>query len=167
MLILNTFFSPNNLRRREECALMHVSRPSRQGGEHMTFEGFPALRLQASASRKSCTYRYKSLADGRMRQVKPGEWPAMAFAAAIAAWERNRVERDSGAELSALRRKPRARISLTKIQGEIPVPTNLPAGCTFHPRCARAMPECSSRLPPLEEMGASRSVACFFPSGRR
>ncbi len=74
-------------------------------GEHMTFEGFPGLRLQASTSRKSWTYRYKSPVDGRMRQVKLGEWPAMAFAAAIAVWEKNRVERDSGAELSALRRK--------------------------------------------------------------
>ncbi len=74
-------------------------------GEHMTFEGFPGLRLQASTSRKSWTYRYKSPVDGRMRQVKLGEWPAMAFAAAIAAWETNRVERDTGAELSALRRK--------------------------------------------------------------
>lgn len=74
-------------------------------GEHMTFEGFPGLRLQASTSRKSWTYRYKSPVDGRMRQVKLGEWPAMAFTAAIAAWEKNRVERDTGSELSALRRK--------------------------------------------------------------
>ncbi|MEM5421278.1 tyrosine-type recombinase/integrase [Paraburkholderia ferrariae] len=74
-------------------------------GEHMTFEQFPGLRLQASASRKSWTYRYKSPVDGRMRQIKLGEWPAMAFAAAIAGWETNRVERDSGLELSALRRK--------------------------------------------------------------
>ncbi|KWF95339.1 alpha/beta hydrolase [Burkholderia cepacia] len=74
-------------------------------GEHLTFEGFPGLRLQASTSRKSWTYRYKSPVDGRMRQVKLGEWPSMAFAAAIAAWEKNRVERDSGTELSALRRK--------------------------------------------------------------
>ncbi|WP_395069792.1 tyrosine-type recombinase/integrase [Paraburkholderia silvatlantica] len=74
-------------------------------GEHMTFQGFPGLRLQASTSRKSWTYRYKSPADGRMRQVKLGEWPAMSFAAAIAAWEWNRAERDSGAELSVLRRK--------------------------------------------------------------
>lgn len=74
-------------------------------GEHWTFEGFPGLRLQASTSRKSWTYRYKSPVDGRMRQVKLGEWPAMAFTAAIVAWEKNRVERDSGTELSALRRK--------------------------------------------------------------
>lgn len=42
-------------------------------GEHLTFEGFPGLRLQASTSRKSWTYRYKSPVDGRMRQVKLGE----------------------------------------------------------------------------------------------
>ncbi|MCX5540540.1 hypothetical protein M3A49_13725 [Paraburkholderia sp. CNPSo 3076] len=65
-------------------------------GEQMTFEQFPGLRLQTSASRKSWTYRYKSPVDGRMRQIKLGEGPAMAFAAAIAGWETNRVERDSG-----------------------------------------------------------------------
>ncbi|VVD85345.1 MULTISPECIES: ABC transporter ATP-binding protein [Pandoraea] len=58
---------------------------------------------------------------------------------------------------------PQARITLTKIQGEIPAPTNLPSGCTFHPRCARAKPECSSQLPPLTQTGTSRSVACFYP----
>lgn len=64
-------------------------------GDHMTFEGFPGLRLQASTSRKSWTYRYKSPVDNRMRQVKLGEWPAMSFAGAIAAWEKSRVARDS------------------------------------------------------------------------
>ncbi|CAB3705403.1 hypothetical protein LMG27174_03910 [Paraburkholderia rhynchosiae] len=43
-----------------------------------------------------------------MRQVKLGEWPAMSFAGAIAAWEKSRVERDSGAELCALRRMTEA-----------------------------------------------------------
>jgi hypothetical protein len=66
-------------------------------GEHMTFEQFPGLRLQASASRKSWTYRYKSPIDARMRQIRLGEWPAMAFPAALAARETHRVERDSGA----------------------------------------------------------------------
>ncbi|MGU7817064.1 tyrosine-type recombinase/integrase [Burkholderia sp. AW49-1] len=74
-------------------------------GEHLTFESFPGLRLQASTSRKSWTYRYKSPIDGRMRQVKLGEWPAMSFAAAISAWEQNRIKRDSGTELSARHRK--------------------------------------------------------------
>ena len=33
---------------------------------------------------------------------------------------------------------PGARIRLSKIEGEIPSPTRLPSGCTFHPRCPRA-----------------------------
>ncbi|CAD6549706.1 hypothetical protein LMG28727_05010 [Paraburkholderia kirstenboschensis] len=42
-------------------------------GDHMTSDGFPGLRLQASTSRKSWTYRYKSPVDSRMRQVKLDE----------------------------------------------------------------------------------------------
>lgn len=53
-------------------------------GDHMTFEGFSGLRLQASTNRKSWTYRDKSAVDSRRRQVKLGEWPAMSFAGAIA-----------------------------------------------------------------------------------
>ncbi|KML10894.1 hypothetical protein VK92_29365 [Burkholderia sp. LK4] len=39
-------------------------------GQHMTFGGFPGLRFQASESRRSWIYRYKSPIDDRMRQVK-------------------------------------------------------------------------------------------------
>ncbi|MDB5850776.1 MAG: Oligopeptide/dipeptide transporter, ATP-binding protein-like protein, partial [Rhodoferax sp.] len=58
---------------------------------------------------------------------------------------------------------PEARIRLSKIEGEIPAPTLLPPGCTFHPRCARAQPDCSQRVPPLADRGAGRSAACFHP----
>jgi peptide/nickel transport system ATP-binding protein len=58
---------------------------------------------------------------------------------------------------------PKARIRLSKISGEIPAPTDLPSGCTFHPRCARAQPDCSRRVPLLEAKGAERKVACFYP----
>ncbi len=58
---------------------------------------------------------------------------------------------------------PKARIRLSKISGEIPSPTNLPSGCTFHPRCARAKPCCSEKLPPLEPKREGRAVACFYP----
>jgi oligopeptide/dipeptide ABC transporter ATP-binding protein len=58
---------------------------------------------------------------------------------------------------------PKARISLKKIEGEIPAPTNLPAGCTFHPRCPRAKSECSSQIPALQNVRSSQSVACFYP----
>ncbi|SAL88528.1 dipeptide transporter ATP-binding subunit [Caballeronia terrestris] len=58
---------------------------------------------------------------------------------------------------------PKARITLTKIKGEIPAPTNLPSGCTFHPRCTRARPECALQIPALGAMSTSHSVACFYP----
>ena len=60
-------------------------------GEHLTFDGFPGLRLQVTHSRKSWTYRYKSPLDQRMRQIKLGEWPAMGFPATIAEWEKQRA----------------------------------------------------------------------------
>lgn len=58
---------------------------------------------------------------------------------------------------------PKARIRLSKISGEIPSPTSLPPGCTFHPRCSRAKPNCSKQLPPLDAKRSGRAVACFYP----
>ncbi|WP_322037912.1 tyrosine-type recombinase/integrase [Burkholderia cenocepacia] len=63
---------------------------------HLTFDDFPGLRLQASATRRSWIYRYKSPVNGQMRQKKLGEWPAMSYSAAIAAWEEARAMRASG-----------------------------------------------------------------------
>jgi hypothetical protein len=63
---------------------------------HMSFEAFPGLRLEATTSRRSWTYRFKSPVDGRMRQQKLGEWPAMSYAAAIAVWQQVRARRDAG-----------------------------------------------------------------------
>ncbi|SAI48404.1 oligopeptide ABC transporter ATPase [Bordetella ansorpii] len=58
---------------------------------------------------------------------------------------------------------PQARIRLARIEGEIPAPTHLPPGCTFHPRCARAQPQCSAQVPPLAGLGGERAAACFYP----
>jgi peptide/nickel transport system ATP-binding protein len=60
---------------------------------------------------------------------------------------------------------PRSRIVLAKISGEIPSPTNLPSGCTFHPRCWHARADCQERAPALQQHGgdAARAVACFYP----
>ncbi|MDR5800678.1 integrase family protein [Caballeronia sp. LZ001] len=73
-------------------------------GEHITIDGFPGLRLQATETRRSWTYRYKSPVDERMRQIKLGEWPAMSYAAAIAEWEKLRSARDAGADPAAAKR---------------------------------------------------------------
>lgn len=58
---------------------------------------------------------------------------------------------------------PKARLTLTKILGEVPSPTNPPPGCAFHPRCVRAEERCSIESPPLGPLGAGRSCACHFP----
>lgn len=58
---------------------------------------------------------------------------------------------------------PAARIELKRIVGEVPAPTNLPNGCTYHPRCAHARDECKSQVPPTVLHEPQREVACFYP----
>jgi len=47
------------------------------------------------------------------------------------------------------------------LKGEVPSPLNPPAGCTFHPRCFMAIPECSQAVPPLRDIGEGHEVACI------
>ena len=48
--------------------------------------------------------------------------------------------------------------------GEIPSPVNLPPGCAFTGRCARAQDRCRKESPMLSDAGASQA-ACFYPIG--
>ena len=73
-------------------------------GTHLTIGGCPGLRLDASRSRRSWTYRFKSPVDGRMRQVAMGQWPALSAIAAAGEWETLRAQRDAGRD-PALERK--------------------------------------------------------------
>lgn len=75
--------------------------------EHMVIEGCPGLRLVASASRKTWVYRYKSPADGRMKQTAFGHWPAMTVQAAAARWMELRDQRAGGADPAAQHRAAR------------------------------------------------------------
>lgn len=77
-------------------------------GSHLTIDGAPGLRLEATASRRTWTYRYKSPVDGRMRQQRLGHWPAMPLPAALAAWERVRALRAEGVDPVVQRRANRA-----------------------------------------------------------
>lgn len=63
--------------------------------------------MVAAATTRSWVYRYKSPVDGRMRQVRLGRWPAMSFAAALAAWERLKARRDAGGDPAAEKRAAR------------------------------------------------------------
>jgi peptide/nickel transport system ATP-binding protein len=47
------------------------------------------------------------------------------------------------------------------LKGEVPSPLNPPPGCSFHPRCARAIPACSDAVPPLKTVEAGHEVACI------
>jgi peptide/nickel transport system ATP-binding protein len=47
------------------------------------------------------------------------------------------------------------------LKGEVPSPLNPPSGCTFHPRCTEAIPECSKMTPRLEDVGNRHEVACI------
>ncbi len=48
------------------------------------------------------------------------------------------------------------------IQGELPSPLNPPCGCTFHPRCPRAMPVCNVERPEFIEIAPRHWSACHL-----
>lgn len=66
-------------------------------GEHIIVEEHEGLRLVAGQSTRSWIYRYKA-ANGNMRQVKLGGWPAMSLVAAAARWEQLRGVRAAGGD---------------------------------------------------------------------
>jgi peptide/nickel transport system ATP-binding protein len=47
------------------------------------------------------------------------------------------------------------------LKGEVPSPLNPPPGCSFHPRCFMAIPECNQAIPPLRDVGDDHEVACI------
>jgi peptide/nickel transport system ATP-binding protein len=55
---------------------------------------------------------------------------------------------------------PRTRLSPRGLPGDPPDPANVPSGCSFHPRCSVAIPECSTREMELWPAGEKRLAAC-------
>jgi peptide/nickel transport system ATP-binding protein len=49
----------------------------------------------------------------------------------------------------------------TGLSGDPPDPTDLPTGCTFHPRCPIAVPACARLDPALRSAGPARAAACL------
>ncbi len=50
---------------------------------------------------------------------------------------------------------------LQTIEGMVPTPETMPAGCRFAPRCTLASERCWQEAPPLREIGTGHEVACF------
>lgn len=48
------------------------------------------------------------------------------------------------------------------IEGEVPSPMNPPSGCSFHPRCPFAMPECKESTPVLKDVASDHKAACHL-----
>jgi oligopeptide/dipeptide ABC transporter ATP-binding protein len=47
-------------------------------------------------------------------------------------------------------------------EGSPPDISNLPPGCTFHPRCPRVMEKCRKEVPKIRKMEGEREVACWI-----
>ncbi|MFD2816338.1 oligopeptide/dipeptide ABC transporter ATP-binding protein [Paracoccus aerius] len=55
--------------------------------------------------------------------------------------------------------KPYRRIVL---QGDVPSPTSIPTGCSFHTRCPLAQDICRTVRPGLDRVAPGQSAACHF-----
>jgi oligopeptide/dipeptide ABC transporter ATP-binding protein len=51
---------------------------------------------------------------------------------------------------------------LQEIEGVVPIPSRLPSGCLFHPRCPRIMDVCSNEIPELKSQGDGHKVRCWL-----
>lgn len=77
-----------------------------QPGEALTVQGCPGLRLLATQTRKTWTYRYRA-PDGKLRQVALGQWPQVAAADALARWAQLRSDKSDGLDPAAQRKAQR------------------------------------------------------------
>ncbi len=69
---------------------------------------------------------------------------------------------DSIPRLALMRREAGATATrLAEIPGMVPALSNLPAGCTFAPRCAFADDTCRAQYPPYEEKQTGHWAACW------
>jgi len=63
--------------------------------------------------------------------------------------------------LAALPELEGPRRPLVPIAGVVPEPANLPPGCSFAPRCARAIADCELSTPVAAELARGHRVACI------
>jgi peptide/nickel transport system ATP-binding protein/oligopeptide transport system ATP-binding protein len=60
---------------------------------------------------------------------------------------------------------PRKRRPLAVLQGDVPSPVRIPAGCRFHPRCPEVMEICGRVVPPWREVAPAHWTACHLYGG--
>ena len=57
---------------------------------------------------------------------------------------------------------PQAQRPVIRLTGDLPSPANPPQGCHFHPRCAAALPCCSSAYPKARNFSATHAAHCHL-----
>ena len=57
---------------------------------------------------------------------------------------------------------PRRKSQRIVLDGDVPSPAKVPAGCAFHPRCAQAKDVCREKSPTLEDSGEGQQVSCWL-----
>lgn len=57
---------------------------------------------------------------------------------------------------------PRQKRNRNSLKGEIPSPTDMPAGCRFQSRCPSVMPSCKVNEPSLVDVGDEHWVSCWL-----
>jgi oligopeptide/dipeptide ABC transporter ATP-binding protein len=57
---------------------------------------------------------------------------------------------------------PGAKKERILLQGDIPSPAGIPAGCAFHTRCPHAMSVCREESPPFREVAPGHRTACWL-----
>lgn len=62
----------------------------------------------------------------------------------------------------ALPKLGQARTRLANIPGNMPALTDLPSGCSFHPRCAFARPNCATDVPALRTVDVRHQARCHY-----
>ena len=59
------------------------------------------------------------------------------------------------------------RRTIIRLQGDMPSPSNPPAGCHFHPRCPQAMDICRRQYPTATEFSSTHEARChLFTTGK-
>ncbi len=64
--------------------------------------------------------------------------------------------------------EPKKRRTIIRLQGDMPSPSNPPAGCHFHPRCPQAMDVCRRQYPTVTRFSDTHETCChLFTSGKK
>jgi peptide/nickel transport system ATP-binding protein len=56
--------------------------------------------------------------------------------------------------------------SVIRLEGDMPSPSEPPAGCYFHPRCPKAMDVCRQHYPGRTSLGAAHFASCYLLSDK-